>query len=263
MERKSCKSNGDAEETGGEISQLREMIWDLRQMQKAIITPGTGVVAGRTKEDVIPLDTYGVGQGYGRYPYGRRDTAHPITRPTEYPDRCGQVSQPADYYQERRGGYPTSHEGSHQETAHIGPPTHSYFDNFTWQLTQGSRFPPVSNPPLSNSPPPRTCGNAPGPQSIGGPNGVLYYLSRPRTCYQCGEEGHLRPQCPRFHAPIPATRVLGPEHPDTLSQPKEESSAQAGGRPVNVIEIAARSSALDGMKVREVTATTVEPQADL
>jgi len=63
-ERKSHNSHGNEGEAGGEISELRGMIRDLKQMQKAIIAPGTGVVAGRTEEDVMPLDTYTVGQCY-------------------------------------------------------------------------------------------------------------------------------------------------------------------------------------------------------
>jgi len=59
-ERKSHKSHEDEGEAGGEISELREMIRDPKQMQKAIIAPGTEVVAGRTEDDVIPLDTCAV-----------------------------------------------------------------------------------------------------------------------------------------------------------------------------------------------------------
>jgi len=70
------------------------------------------------------------------------------------------------------------------------------------------------------------------------------------------------PQCPLLRSLIPRMVTLGPEHPDTLARPLD-SSAQARKKPVNVVEIAARSSALEGMKVREVTATAIEDPADL
>jgi len=261
-ERKSHKSHENKGEAGGEISKLREMIRDLKQIQKQIIAPGTGVVAGRTGEDVIPLDTYTVGQGYGRYPYGLRDASHPNARPTVYPDRHGEMSQPVDYYQERRGEYPASQKEGHQGTGRIGPPTHSYFDNFTRQRQQGSGISQQSNPPPRTYPSSGAYGNTPESEPIVDPNGALYYQARPRRCYHCLEEGHIRPQCPRLRSSIPRMVTLGPEHPDTLARPLE-SSAQAREKPVNVVEVAARSSALEGMKVREVTATAMEDPAEL
>jgi len=43
------------------------MMHDLMQIQKATAT-GKREGAGRSGEDVIPLDTFAVGGGYGRYP---------------------------------------------------------------------------------------------------------------------------------------------------------------------------------------------------
>ena len=71
-----------------EMREVRRMMQTMMQRQQEGSTSGAGIVAGRTKEDVIPLDTYTVGQNNGRNQYGRRDTATPTThRPTEYPER--------------------------------------------------------------------------------------------------------------------------------------------------------------------------------
>ena len=61
---------------------------------------------------------------------------------------------------------------------------------------------------------------------------------------------------------MPKRDNLGPEHPDTPTQ-RGEQPAQTQDKPVSVIEIVSKSSALQGMKVREVTATAVEDSADL
>ena len=61
---------------------------------------------------------------------------------------------------------------------------------------------------------------------------------------------------------MPRRENLGPEHPDTPAR-REEPPAQTQEKPVNVIEIVSKSSALDGMKVREVTAAAMEDSADL
>jgi len=144
-ERKSHESHGDEGGAGGEISELRRMIRDLKQMQKAIIPPGTGVVAGCTKEDIILLDTYAVGQGNGRCPYRQRDASDPNTHQIVYPDGHGEMPQPVDYYQ-KQGGYPGSHKEGYQGTGQIVPATDSYFDNSTKQPAQVSHIPQPSNP---------------------------------------------------------------------------------------------------------------------
>lgn len=143
----------------------------------------------------------------------------------EYPDKRGQVAQSVDYQQERREGYSASHGDSRQETGRVGPPTHSYFDNFTRQPTQGSRIPPSSNARSGSYPPPHASGNAPEAQSIVGPDGALYYRARTRRCYHCQEEGHIRPQCPLLRSSIRSI-TLGPEHPDTSPRPDGKSTAQ-------------------------------------
>jgi len=157
---------------------------------------------------------------------------------------------------------PASHKEGHQGTGRIGPPTHSYFDNFKRQPAQGSRISQPSNPPSCIYPSSGTYGNTLESEPIVGPNGALYYQARLRRCYHCLEEEHIRPQCPLLRSSILRMVPFGPEHPDTLARPLE-SSAQAREKPVNVIEVAARSSALVGMKVRKVTAAAIEDPADL
>jgi len=61
---------------------------------------------------------------------------------------------------------------------------------------------------------------------------------------------------------MPRRDNLGPEHPNTPTQ-RAEQPAQTQDKPVSVIEIVSKSSALQGMKVCEVTATAVEDSADL
>ena len=60
---------------------------------------------------------------------------------------------------------------------------------------------------------------------------------------------------------MPRRENLGPEHPDTPAR-KEEPPVQTQEKPVNVIEIVSKSSALNGMKIHEVTAAAVEYSAD-
>ena len=253
-ERKNLKGSGKGREGGGEMSQLREIVRDLRQMQKAMSTQSTGVRAGRTEEDVIPLDTCAVGRNLKRR-YEQYNASGPVIHQAEYLNRRGQVTQLVNYQQERRGEYSASHEDSRQEIGRMGPPTRSYFDGFTRQPTQGSRIPQGSNSP-------RAVGNTPEAQSIIGPDGAVYYRARSRRCYHCLEEGHIRPQCPLLRSSIRSI-TLGPEHPDTSPLPDGKSAIQSHGQPVNLIEIAPRSSALQGMKVREVTAAAVENPDDL
>ena len=53
--------------------------------------------------------------------------------------------------------------------------------------------------------------------------------------------------------------MLGPEHPDTPVALRKEPQAQTYRKPVSVVETAVKSSALEDMKVREVTTTEVGP----
>ena len=61
---------------------------------------------------------------------------------------------------------------------------------------------------------------------------------------------------------MPRRQRLAPEHPDTWTQ-RAEQPAQTQHKPVTVIEIVSKLSALQGMKVREVTAKAVDDSADL
>ncbi|RPA94224.1 hypothetical protein L873DRAFT_1466926 [Choiromyces venosus 120613-1] len=260
--RRNRKGHSDETTVRGEVSELREMMRDLMQMQKATITPTSGAVAKRTEEDVIPLDTYAVGESYARYPYGQPDTSRPTTHRTDFSNRRGQAVQAAEYHQGRRGRYPTPYDGGHQETRYVGPPTRSYFDDFTRRPTESSCLAQASNLPPGGYLPARPYDSVPASQPIVGPNGMLYYPSRPRICYHCQEEGHLRQQCPRLHGSMPRTDILGPEHPDTPAMPWKGPSAQTHDRLVNVVEIVARSSVCDREKVGEVTTTEID-SADL
>ena len=73
----------------------------------------------------------------------------------------------------------------------------------------------------------------------------------------------MRSQCPRLRSAATRKTELGPEHPDTPAQSREGSSDQVRDNQVNLVKIVAKSSALDGMKVREVTVMTVDDLVDL
>jgi len=263
-ERKTRKSSGEEAASKGELAELREMMHDLMQMQKATTT-GKKEEAGRSGEDVIPLDTFAVGGGYGRYPYGQPNISHPTTRRSEYyPNRRNEPLQPGAYQQDRRGGYQSAYHNGPQEMERMGFPTHSYFEDFSRRPTDTSRFAQASGQPGRRYPQLRSYENTQEAQPAVAPSGVPYYPSRPRICFHCQEEGHFRYQCPHLYQPpvMPKRDNLGPEHPDTPTQ-RGEQPAQTQDKPVSVIEIVSKSSALQGMKVREVTATAVEDSADL
>lgn len=261
-ERKNHKGRGNGDEVGGEISQLRERLRDLERMQGAIIPPGNGVVAGRAEEDVVPLDTYAVGQSYGRCPYGRRDTAYPTTYRTEYPNRRSHynVSRQVDYYHGRREEYPPFQEYGRQETRRMGAPSHSYFDNVTRQLVRGTRFPQGSNPPIGGYSSSGTYENAPGPQPIVGPNGALYYPAGTLFCDYCREEGHLYSQCPALRRPEPVSKrvTLGPDHPASSAKVPTAWPVATRVESVNAVEIAGELSVLDEVKGSKSTTAVVE-----
>jgi len=104
-ERKTGKSSGEEAAGQVELAELREMMHDLMLMQKAT-AGGKKEGAGRSEEDVIALDTFAVGGGYGRYPYGQPNISHPTTRSSEnYLNRRNEPLQPRSYRQDCRGGY--------------------------------------------------------------------------------------------------------------------------------------------------------------
>lgn len=123
------------------------------------------------------------------------------------------------------------------------------------------RFTPNTRQQLGSQRGDRAYEESPRSEPIIGPNGIVYYPARPRICYHCQEEGHLRPQCPRLRVYEPPSRTsnLGPDHPQHPVNNREEPLARGGDQPVNLIEIATVSSALEGVKIREVTMTEVDP----
>ena len=109
-------------------------------------------------------------------------------------------------------------------------------------------------------------------QPIVGPNGGLYYPAHnPVVCYNCGEEGHVRPQCPKMRSQGPSYTSAGQDavrpdirrSDDILPALPPPPPVRGSGQNVSVVEIAMKSSALKGVKVREETATTTEEAVDL
>jgi len=81
------------------------MMHDLMQMQKAGAM-GKKEGAGRSEEDVIPLDSFAVGGGYGRYPYWQPNIIHPTTWCSEYyANRRNEPLPPGAYQLDCRGSY--------------------------------------------------------------------------------------------------------------------------------------------------------------
>jgi len=110
-------------------------------------------------------------------------------------------------------------------------------------------------------------------QPIVGPNGALYYPARnPVVCYNCGEEWHVCSQCPKMRSQGPSYTSAGHDVVRPDIRPSDDilpplppllPPVRASGQNVSVVEIAMKSSALEGVKVREVTATTTEEAVDL
>jgi len=130
-ERKTRKSSGEEAASKGELAELGEKMHDLMQIQKATAT-GKKEGGGRSEEDVVPLDTFAVGGGYGRYPTTRRSEY--------YPNRRNEPLRPGAYQQDRRGGYQSAYHNGPQEMERMGFPTRSYFEDFSGRLTDTSSF---------------------------------------------------------------------------------------------------------------------------
>lgn len=250
-ERKSRKGQDSEGSVRGEVRELKKMMRAMDQKMTAL--PNTSREGKKLEEDIIPLDTYALAEGYRRYPQPNRylheqpASGYSTDRHQEYPNRRGYVSQYADF-NERRGNNTSSAYPSGQ------PPNHTRH--------QGSqRFAPTTGQQLGTYRGDRAYEGSPRSEPIIGPNGVLYYPARPRVCYHCQEEGHLRPQCPRLRVFEPPSRTvtLGPDDPERSINTRAEPPARGGDQPVNLIEIANVSSALAGVKVCEVTMTEVDP----
>jgi len=258
-EGKKKKDDDDDDSVIGEMKELREMIRDLVKAQKEAVTPSTAIVATRPENDIIPLDTYNVSDNYGRYPpppqpdyyqHGR-DASLPTPRRPQYPERRSETLPTADYSRERREVYPPSYPNlrPRDRERRVPPPSNQNVDEPTRRPAVPTRNARAQNPE---------------PQPIVGPDGTLYYPYRqPVICFHCQEEGHVPPQCPWLNeVPVCAAPPLGPEHPDIQPVNREEPPVSGRRLSVNVVEIAVKSSVLNGVKVREVTAAEVSP-ADL
>jgi len=256
-ERKGHKGHDSGESVKGEVQELREMMRDLMKIQKAVAASGTRGSTNRQKDDIVPLDTYAVTSGYERYPqsakqtYEQRNTHHPMARRPEYPNRRSHTLQAAEYNQGYGGDYHSFSDSRRQETGYVRPALRTSFGEPTRRPTERTHLTQQMSLPPEQYHTRRTYEESSALPPIMGPNGTLYYPAHPRICFHCQEEGHLRPQCPRLHNPSLRTVTLGPEHPDTR---RESAPTGSRTRSVSVVEVAAKSSALNGISVYEVTA---------
>jgi len=238
-ERKQGKDCDDKATFGGDVSDLQEMMQDLKRMHKATMTVGTGVVARLTEEDGSPLKMYAVGRNT-RYPYERRNTTHPPSRRPEYSTRQSQTPQPERYYKEHHGGYTSFYDYGHPESG------------------QGPHFTRPSDMPSGIYRSPYTYERATEPESIIGPDGMLYYPSCPPPCNYCQEEGHLCPQCPKLCDLTPRMTELGPEHIDTPIAPRKVPPPRVHYEEVNAVELVMKPSVLDRATIYEFTKVEVD-----
>jgi len=241
-EMKNRKSVGPERSVRGEVQELREMMHDLMKIEKASAAPGTGVVATRSEADIIPLDSYAINRAYGSdppppsqesYEYTRFNQGQFSTRQPQYYNRRSQAQQFG-------GAGPMRSIGSGQETTRMGPAILNTVQN-SYQTSR----------PMN-----RTI------QPIVGPNGVLYYPAQnTMVCYHCGEEGHIRPHCPKLESydppsTYPENRQTRQTRPSDLIPPPPPPPQPRSSTPgVSALEIVPTSSAFDGVKVREVSAT--------
>ncbi|KAG0135514.1 hypothetical protein HOY82DRAFT_536688 [Tuber indicum] len=247
-----------------EFKELKDMMRDLLKEQKPTVELGT--VSTRREPEVIPLDSYTVGPGYGGV-----SQQHQQYRPRPEGPGCLPVGQASDFVNSR--GLPRVAFGTGRDHA-VGS---SSFPNT--QYNRGLRAPMNQsygnvNPPTSstnmNYQPNTEATPIRGPipsQPIVGPNGVLYYPARNRpVCYNCGEEGHIRPYCPRLmgydgsHQRVAPESVYGAPPQTNDSLPRQPLQVPVPDKPVSVVEIATCSSALDGMKIREVSSAEANSQ---
>jgi len=96
---KRCKSKSrkgrkrDRDSVKEHVRRLSGMMENMMKIQQAAITPSAPVVRNRPEHNVIPLETYAIGDSYGRLPpsaryaYEQRNTSQPTTCRSEYPNR--------------------------------------------------------------------------------------------------------------------------------------------------------------------------------
>jgi len=259
---------GDGDSVKEQVRRLSGMMENMMKIQQAAITPSAPVVPNRPEPNVIPLDTYAIGDNYGRLPpsvryaYEQRNASQPTTRCSEYPNRRNPVPQAIKYNREYHGDDIPPFDGRRQRARRGGPANTDFYDSVRRPMESSHFVQNTSHMYEGNS----------ASQPIVGPNGGLYYPARnPVVCYNCGEEGHVRPQCPKMRSQGPSYTsagqdVLRPDirrSDDILPPLPPPPPVRGSGQNVSVVEIAMKSSAHGGVMVREVTATMTEETVDL
>ena len=226
-----------------ELKQFREMMQDWMKSQKPQ-GPSTELVNTRSDPDVIPLDSYAVNRTYGSYPQQERSDYWQFNQ--------GQSTNRQSQYSDRRG--------------QARPAIADYNRTLGRTQEQTSIQPTIFEPSQNSYTPPRGASSSRDP--IVGPGGTLYYLPHSSPiCYHCGEEGHIRPNCPRLRpyiqqSSIPEDGQPSSQHTDNVPPPPPPpppaAAARRSNQVISVVEIVTTSSAFDGVKVREVTAAEVD-----
>ena len=260
---------GDGDSMKEQVRRLSGMMENMMKIQQGAITPSGPVVPKRPEPDVIPLDTYAIGGNYGRLPpsarytYEQRNASHPTPRRSEYRNRRNPAPQAVEYHREYHGDKIQPFDCRRQSARTGGPANGDFYDPVRL-LIECSHF--VQNTSRTDE------GNS-ASQPMVGPNRALYYPVRnPVVCYRdyCGEEGHVRPHCPKMRPQGPSYMSAGQDpvradlhYLQDILPPPLPAPVRGSGQNVSIQEIAVKSSALEGVKVREVTATTMEKAVDL
>ncbi|KAG0134930.1 hypothetical protein HOY82DRAFT_601806 [Tuber indicum] len=247
--KKKQRGSSEKDVIRGEVQELREMMRDLMKLQKAAVAPAVGKKAEPEEADLIPLDNYAMTRNPERlkepnyYSNASERYRYPPRERHGEGSRQMQVPLELSQYEPTYRGHQTSYSPSRYQEA-SQPTTFNLRQEFSQQRPSEDTLDRQANS---------------SQQPIIGPNGVYYYPSRPRVCFYCYQEGHLRSYCPKLHPPreFQSSQNMRPHlmRPQ-YSDPRDNTLESKPNLLVQVIEVAPPSSALQEMKVREVIATS-------
>jgi len=102
--RKGQKGEGDSVKE--QVRRLSGIMGNMMKIQQGFITPSASVVPNPPEPDVIPLDTYAIGDNYTRllasalYVYEQPNASHPTSGRSEYPNMRNPARHAVEYNRE-------------------------------------------------------------------------------------------------------------------------------------------------------------------